>query len=102
MHDITLRQAEMIRAVMLRCTNDGPADQPGVSTAGISLLVDDWRRALISEREDMGRYFHGIITRALSLVLFVAMNIIFVCRTPLWRAMKRWLLREPPGAGETP
>jgi len=48
------------------------------------LLDDNWRRAIISEREDLGRFFHGIVTSPLSLVLFAAVILIFVSQTPLW------------------
>ena len=49
------------------------------------LLDDNWRRAIISEREDLGRFFEGIVTSPLSLVLFVAVILIFVSQTPVWR-----------------
>ena len=48
------------------------------------LLDDNWRRAIISEREDLGRFFYGIFTSPLSLVLFVAVILIFVSQTPVW------------------
>lgn len=49
------------------------------------LLDDNWRRAIISEREDLGRFFWGIVTSPLSLMLFLAVILIFVSQTPLWR-----------------
>lgn len=52
------------------------------------LLDDNWRRAIISEREDLGRFFEGIFTSPLSLTLFVAVVLIFVTQTPLWTALK--------------
>ena len=48
------------------------------------LLDDNWRRAIISEREDLGRFIYGIVTSPLSLVLFVAVILIFVSQTPVW------------------
>lgn len=48
------------------------------------LLDDNWRRAIISEREDLGRFFWGIFSSPLSLVLFMAVVLIFVSQTPLW------------------
>jgi putative tricarboxylic transport membrane protein len=48
------------------------------------LLDDNWRRAIISERGDLGRFFYGIVTSPLSLVLFVAVVLIFLSQTPLW------------------
>ncbi len=52
------------------------------------LLDDNWRRAIISEREDPARFFHGIVTSPLSLVLFLAVVFIFVSQTPIWRKLK--------------
>ncbi|WP_368484148.1 tripartite tricarboxylate transporter permease [Phaeobacter sp. HF9A] len=48
------------------------------------LLDDNWRRAIISEREDLGLFFHGLFSSPLSTVLFVAVIVIFVSQTPLW------------------
>ncbi|MFV0302470.1 MAG: tripartite tricarboxylate transporter permease [Paracoccus sp. (in: a-proteobacteria)] len=56
------------------------------------LLDDNWRRAIISEREDLGRFFHGIVTSPLSLVLFLAVIFIFFSQTPLWHKLKSRLL----------
>jgi putative tricarboxylic transport membrane protein len=53
------------------------------------LLDDNWRRAIISEREDLGRFFHGVFTSPLSCVLFVAVILIFVSQTPLWTAINK-------------
>ncbi|MBT9385672.1 tripartite tricarboxylate transporter permease [Pseudooceanicola sp. CBS1P-1] len=53
------------------------------------LLDDNWRRAIISEREDLGRFFYGIVTSPLSLVLLVAVILIFVSQTPLWTMFRK-------------
>jgi putative tricarboxylic transport membrane protein len=58
------------------------------------LLDDNWRRAIISEREDLGRFFEGIITSPLSLSLFLAVILIFVSQTPLWTRAKSYLFRK--------
>ncbi|WP_417726304.1 tripartite tricarboxylate transporter permease [Roseovarius sp.] len=58
------------------------------------LLDDNWRRAIISEREDLGRFFEGIVTSPLSLTLFIAVVLIFVSQTPLWTALKTRLFRK--------
>lgn len=58
------------------------------------LLDDNWRRAIISEREELGRFFHGIFTSPLSLALFVAVILIFVSQTPLWTILKKRLFRK--------
>jgi len=55
------------------------------------LLDDNWRRAIISEREDLGRFFEGIVTSPLSLTLFLAVILIFVSQTPLWTRAKSHL-----------
>lgn len=55
------------------------------------LLDDNWRRAIISEREDLGRFFEGIVTSPLSAVLFASVVLIFVSQTPLWTWMKNRL-----------
>lgn len=57
------------------------------------LLDDNWRRAIISEREDLGRFFHGIVTSPLSLTLLLAVILIFVSQTPLWGRLRR---KAPP------
>jgi putative tricarboxylic transport membrane protein len=58
------------------------------------LLDENWRRAIISEREDLGLFFEGILTSPLSLTLFVAVIMIFVSQTPIWRAAKSRLSRK--------
>ncbi|MGR3547808.1 MAG: tripartite tricarboxylate transporter permease, partial [Roseovarius sp.] len=58
------------------------------------LLDDNWRRAIISEREDLGRFFEGILTSPLSVTLFAAVILIFVSQTPLWTALKTRLFRK--------
>lgn len=52
------------------------------------LLDDNWRRAIISEQEDLGRFFAGIFSSPLSLVLFVSAILIFVSQTPVWAKVK--------------
>jgi putative tricarboxylic transport membrane protein len=59
------------------------------------LLDENWRRAIISEREDMGRFFGGIFGSPLSLVLFVSVILIFVSQTPLWAHMKARVFGQP-------
>lgn len=58
------------------------------------LLDENWRRAIISEREDLGRFFGGIFSSPLSLVLFTAVVMIFVSQTPLWTHAKARLLKR--------
>lgn len=58
------------------------------------LLDDNWRRAIISEQEDLGRFFSGIFSSPLSLVLFVSVILIFVSQTPLWTKAKGRIFGE--------
>ncbi|MBD8891006.1 tripartite tricarboxylate transporter permease [Labrenzia suaedae] len=58
------------------------------------LLDDNWRRAIISEREDLGRFFWGIFSSPLSLTLFAAVVLIFVSQTPVWSKAKSALARR--------
>ncbi len=56
----------------------------------LSRLIDEnWRRAIISEQESLGGLLAGILTSPLSLVLFIAVALIFVSQTPIWAAAKR-------------
>jgi putative tricarboxylic transport membrane protein len=48
------------------------------------LLDDNWRRAIISAREDMGRFFDGVFGSPMSLFLFASVVLIFVSQTPVW------------------
>ncbi|MCI4665103.1 MAG: tripartite tricarboxylate transporter permease [Neomegalonema sp.] len=57
------------------------------------LLDDNWRRAIISEREDLGRFFEGVVSSPLSLTLFVAVVLIFLSQIP-FRATFRRLTRR--------
>lgn len=52
------------------------------------LLDDNWRRAIISDLESPVRLMKGILTSPLSLVLFLAIVMILVVKTPLWRALR--------------
>ncbi|MBL4916589.1 tripartite tricarboxylate transporter permease [Szabonella alba] len=54
------------------------------------LLDDNWRRAIISAREDWSRFFEGVFSSPLSIVLLGAVILIFASQTPPWRwAMAR-------------
>jgi putative tricarboxylic transport membrane protein len=55
----------------------------------LSRLIDDnWRRAIISEREDIFALFAGILTSPLSLVLFGIIVAVLVSQTPIWQKRK--------------
>ncbi|MEN9060242.1 tripartite tricarboxylate transporter permease [Ponticoccus litoralis] len=61
------------------------------------LLDDNWRRAIISEREDLGRFFEGILGSPLSLALLISVILIFVSQTPVWRWGKARLFGQTEG-----
>jgi putative tricarboxylic transport membrane protein len=65
------------------------------------LLDDNWRRAIISERESLGGFFGGILTSPLSLVLFVSVVLVFVSQTPVWAMAKNRLFPAPKDEGAT-
>ncbi|MGR3739118.1 MAG: tripartite tricarboxylate transporter permease [Limimaricola soesokkakensis] len=67
----------------------------------LSRLIDEnWRRAIISEQEDLGALFAGILTSPLSLVLFGAVVFIFLSQTPLWTGLRgRFGTRRAKGDG---
>ncbi|MCB1418323.1 MAG: tripartite tricarboxylate transporter permease, partial [Notoacmeibacter sp.] len=52
------------------------------------LLDDNWRRAIISEQENLGQFFAGIFSSPLSFVLFAGVILIFVSQTPVWASAK--------------
>ncbi|MEM8854379.1 MAG: tripartite tricarboxylate transporter permease, partial [Pseudomonadota bacterium] len=55
----------------------------------LSRLIDEnWRRAIISERESLPDLFIGIVTHPVSLILFVAVVWIFFSQTPIWRRLR--------------
>lgn len=56
----------------------------------LSKLIDqNWRRAIISEQESLSGLFMGIITSPLSLVLFVAVILVFLSQTKFWPGKKK-------------
>lgn len=58
------------------------------------LLDDNWRRAIISEREDLGRFFSGLFHSPLSTALFLAVIFIFVSQTPVFGWLKSRFARN--------
>jgi putative tricarboxylic transport membrane protein len=66
--------------------------QTGPLILGIILarLIDDnWRRAIISERGDMGGFFWGIATSPLSATLFLIIAAVLLSKTPLWPGRRK-------------
>ncbi len=55
----------------------------------LSRLIDEnWRRAILSERDDMGAFFTNLFASPLSVVLFTVICAIFISQTPVWG---KWL-----------
>ncbi|MGE0724056.1 MAG: tripartite tricarboxylate transporter permease [Alphaproteobacteria bacterium] len=62
--------------------------QPGPVILGAilaRLLDDNWRRAIISEGDDLGAFFLGVLSSPLSLTLALVIAAVLVSRSPLWR-----------------
>ncbi|MDP5330673.1 MAG: tripartite tricarboxylate transporter permease, partial [Litorivicinaceae bacterium] len=57
------------------------------------LLDDNWRRAVISERDDLWQLLLGILQSPLSFALLFAVVLIFVSQTPLWSWCSRRISR---------
>ena len=57
------------------------------------LLDDNWRRAVISERDDLWQLLLGILYSPLSFALLFAVVLIFVSQTPLWSWCSRRISR---------
>jgi putative tricarboxylic transport membrane protein len=65
--------------------------QTGPLILGIILarLIDDnWRRAIISERGDLGSFFVNLIASPLSLGLLLIIMAVLLSKTPLWPKQK--------------
>ncbi|WP_319518120.1 tripartite tricarboxylate transporter permease [uncultured Martelella sp.] len=61
------------------------------------LLDDNWRRAIISEREDLGAFFTGILTSPLSLSLLLVCIVIILSQTPLFKLLKPRAVKRTTG-----
>jgi putative tricarboxylic transport membrane protein len=48
------------------------------------LIDDNWRRAIISERGDLGAFFGGILTSPLSATLLAIIIVVLLSKTPFW------------------
>lgn len=59
------------------------------------IVDDNWRRAIISDRESMPNFFLGILTSPLSLVLFLFIVAVLLNHTPFWRTLFRIFKRKP-------
>jgi putative tricarboxylic transport membrane protein len=53
------------------------------------LMDDNWRRAVISEQDNVPAVFHGILTSPLSLTLFLIIVFVLAKQTPIWRSLTR-------------
>lgn len=64
------------------------------------LMDENWRRAIISEREDLGSFFLNLFSSPLSAFLLVSIVLIFLSQTPIWNRWIRplWSGKEKPEA----
>ncbi|MEM8787188.1 MAG: tripartite tricarboxylate transporter permease [Pseudomonadota bacterium] len=60
------------------------------------LLDENWRRAVITERESLWGLLEGMLTSPLSLILLIAVLATIVGQTPLWRAARTRLSARRP------
>jgi putative tricarboxylic transport membrane protein len=51
------------------------------------LMDDNWRRAVISEQDNVPAVLHGILTSPLSLTLFLIIVFVLAKQTPIWRSL---------------
>jgi putative tricarboxylic transport membrane protein len=49
------------------------------------LLDENWRRAIISDQENLGQFFGNMISSPLSASLLAFIVLIFVSQTPIWK-----------------
>lgn len=61
----------------------------------LSRLIDEnWRRGIMSEQDSLSMFFLNMIASPLSLVLFSAVVLIVLSKTPLWSLLRRALTRR--------
>lgn len=58
------------------------------------LMDENWRRAIISERESLPDFFINLLSSPLSFVLFISIVLIFISQTPLWTKAKAAVFRK--------
>lgn len=65
----------------------------------LSTLTDEnWRRAILSERESVSDLFANLFASPLSTVLFVTIIFIFVSQTPIWSKLLKPMLTRKKAA----
>ncbi len=57
------------------------------------LIDENWRRAIISEQENLGQFFAKLFASPLSLVLFTTVVLIVLSQTPVFGWVRRTLRR---------
>lgn len=63
----------------------------------LSRLIDEnWRRGIMSEQESLSMFFLNMIASPLSLILFSAVVLIVISKTPLWSLLRRAVTRRAP------
>ena len=64
----------------------------------LSRLIDEnWRRAIISEQENLGAFFTNLVASPLSLTLLLAVVLLLLGQTPLWSALGSMVKRRAAG-----
>ena len=58
------------------------------------LIDENWRRAILSEQDDLGSFFSSLFSSPLSIVLTLVVILIFFTNTPIWGAIRRTLRRS--------
>jgi putative tricarboxylic transport membrane protein len=63
----------------------------------LSRLIDEnWRRGIMSEQESLWVFFLNMLSSPLSLILFLAVVLIVLSKTPIWSMLRRAFPRRAP------
>ncbi len=52
------------------------------------LMDENWRRAIISDREDLSLFFSNLFSSPLSITLFSVIILILASQTPIWKRLR--------------
>ena len=58
------------------------------------LMDDNWRRAVISEQDNIPAVLYGILSSPLSLTILLVIVFVLLSQTPLWRGLMKRVRRE--------
>ncbi len=62
------------------------------------LMDDNWRRAIISERDSVPAFMLNLVSSPLSLTLLLVIIFVILSQTPLWKYMMRLIGRRDDAA----